>query len=100
MPEGDSIYKVAAKLGPGLVGKQLLRVTTQGLRPPGTFRPMRRVDERHVPYYWTKIDYADGGHAPGNDLQAALDREVSVTPLQLDMTDRVALAGLRGVFGG
>ena len=77
-----------------------IRVTTQGLRPPGTFRPMRRVDERHVPYYWTKIDYADGGHAPGNDLQAALDREVSVTPLQLDMTDRVALAGLRGVFGG
>ncbi len=76
-----------------------IRVTTQGLRPPGTFRPMRRVDERHVPYYWTKIDSPDGGHAPGNDVQAALDKEVSITPLQLDMTDREALAGLRGVFG-
>ncbi len=77
-----------------------IRVTAQGLRPPGAFRPMRRVDERHVPYYWTKIEFPVGGHAPGNDLQAALDREVSVTPLQLNMTDTEALAGLRGVFGG
>lgn len=76
-----------------------IRVTTQGLRPPGSFRPIRRVDERHVPYYWTRIEFPDGGHAPGNDLQAVLDKEVSVTPLQLDMTDRGALEGLRGVFG-
>ncbi len=75
-----------------------IRVTTQGLRPPGTFRPVRRVDERHVPYYWTRIDFPEGGHAPGNDLQAALDKEVSVTPLQLDMTDRGALAGLAELF--
>lgn len=75
-----------------------IRVTTQGLRPPGAFRPMRRVDERHVPYYWTKIEFPDGGHAPGNDLQAAMDKEVSVTPLQLDMTDRGALAGLAELF--
>lgn len=77
-----------------------IRVTTQGQRPPGAYRPMRRVDERHVPYYWTKIEFPAGGHAPGNDLQAALDMEVSITPLQLDMTDREALAGLRRVFGG
>lgn len=77
-----------------------IRVTTQGLRPPGTFRPVRRVDERHVPYYWTRIDFPDGGHAPGNDLQAVLDKEVSVTPLQLDMTDRGSLAGLADLFSG
>jgi len=75
-----------------------VRVTSQGLRPPGTFRPVRRVDERHVPYYWTKIDFPDGGHAPGNDLQAMLDNEISVTPLQLDMTDRAAIAGLAALF--
>ncbi len=31
MPEGDSIFKVAAKVGPGLIGKRLERVTTQGI---------------------------------------------------------------------
>ncbi|MDQ3367176.1 MAG: hypothetical protein M3680_17270 [Myxococcota bacterium] len=31
MPEGDTIHKIAAQLGPRLVGKRLERVTTQGL---------------------------------------------------------------------
>lgn len=31
MPEGDSIWKVAQKLAPALIGKKLERVTTQGL---------------------------------------------------------------------
>jgi 5'-nucleotidase len=75
-------------------------VTTQGLRPPGTFKPVRRVDERHIPYYWTRIDFPDGGHAPGNDLQAFRDNKISVTPMQLDMTDRAAMAGLRALFEG
>jgi 5'-nucleotidase len=75
-----------------------IRVTSQGLRPPGSFRPIRRVDERHVPYYWTRIDFPEGGHAPGNDLQAVLDKEVSITPLQLDMTDRGALTALTDLF--
>lgn len=44
MPEGDSIYKVAAKLGPGLVGKQLLRVTTQGLLRDIAGRTVTAVD--------------------------------------------------------
>jgi 5'-nucleotidase len=77
-----------------------IRVTTQGLRPPGAFRPIRRVDERHIPYYWIKIEHPEGGHAPGNDLQAALDREVSITPLQLDMTCRPAMPELAALFAG
>jgi 5'-nucleotidase len=62
--------------------------TRQGLRPESAFRPVRRVDERHVPYYWIKIGFPDGGHESGNDLQAALDHQVSVTPLQIEMTAR------------
>ena len=77
---------------------QGIRVTTQGMRPPGAFQPIRRVDERYVPYYWIKIDHPEGGHAEGNDLQAMVDRYVSVTPLQLDMTDRSALPGLEALF--
>jgi 5'-nucleotidase len=29
-----------------------VRVTTQGRRLPGSFRPVCRVDEREFPYYW------------------------------------------------
>jgi 5'-nucleotidase len=71
-----------------------IRATTQGMRPAGAFRPVRRVDERFVPYWWIKIGFPDGGNLAGNDLQAALDREVSVTPMQLDMTDHGAVDGL------
>ena len=60
--------------------------TRQGLRPEGAFRPVRRVDERYVPYYWIKIGFPEGGHQDGNDLQAALDHQISVTPLQIEMT--------------
>ena len=31
MPEGDTIHRIAASLGPRLTGKRLERVTTQGL---------------------------------------------------------------------
>src|ERR1044071_1915756 len=31
MPEGDTIHRIAAQLAPRLTGKQLERVTTQGL---------------------------------------------------------------------
>src|SRR5215470_18058674 len=31
MPEGDTIHRIAASLGPRLIGKRLERVTTQGL---------------------------------------------------------------------
>lgn len=74
------------------------RITTQGLRPPGAFRPIRRVDERHIPYYWIRIEHPEGGRAPGNDLQAALDKEISITPLQIDMTDRGAIRRLASLF--
>lgn len=75
-----------------------IQVTTQGMRPPGSFRPVRRVDERHVPYYWIKIAFPDGGAAPGNDLQAALDKAVSITPLQVDMTAHAMLPRLGALF--
>jgi 5'-nucleotidase len=75
-----------------------VRVTTQGMRPPGSFRPIRRVDERHVPYYWVKIAFPDGGAAEGNDLAAARDNAVSITPMQLDMTAHDQIAAFRARF--
>jgi 5'-nucleotidase len=75
-----------------------IRVTSQGMRPPGTFRPVPRVDERHVPYYWIKVAYPHGGEADGNDLQAAVDNAVSVTPLHLNMTANDLMPGLATLF--
>ena len=76
-----------------------IRVTRQGMRPTGAFLPVRRVDERHVPYYWIKAVFPDGGHEPGNDLQAALDHEVSITPLQVEMTAHELVPELESLFG-
>lgn len=64
-----------------------VRLTTQGLRPAGTFKPARRIDERKVPYYWIKIAHTAGELIEGTDLEAIHDQAVSVTPLRIDMTD-------------
>lgn len=75
-----------------------IRVTRQGVRPPGSFKPIRRVDERHVPYYWIKIAFPDGGEADDNDLGAMRDNAVSITPLQLDMTAHDLLPDFAALF--
>jgi 5'-nucleotidase len=62
------------------------RVTTQGRRLPGSFRPVRRIDERNFPYYWIKLAYEVGNLEAGTDLEAAAQNAVSVTPMQLDLT--------------
>ncbi len=62
------------------------RVTTQGRRLPGSFRPVRRVDERDFPYYWIKLTYKTGELEDGTDLRAVGENEVSVTPMHLDFT--------------
>ena len=53
---------------------------------PGSFRPVRRVDERDFPYYWIKLTYKTGALEDGTDLRAIADNEVSVTPMHLDFT--------------
>jgi 5'-nucleotidase len=63
-----------------------LRVTTQGRRLPGSFRPVRRIDERNFPYYWIKLAYENGDLEPGTDLAAIAENAISVTPMQLDLT--------------
>ncbi len=62
------------------------RATRQGQRPPGSFRPERRIDARDVPYYWIKLAYQEGGYDPGTDLEAIRDKALSITPVQLNMT--------------
>ncbi|HYA72801.1 MAG TPA: 5'/3'-nucleotidase SurE, partial [Roseiarcus sp.] len=61
-------------------------VTTQGRRLPGSFKPVRRVDERDFPYYWIKLTYQNGDLEAGTDLEAIDQRAVSITPMQMDLT--------------
>lgn len=43
MPEGDTIHKLAARVGPLLIGQPLVRVTTQGLARAATGRTVTAV---------------------------------------------------------
>jgi 5'-nucleotidase len=77
-----------------------VRVTTQGRRLPGSFRPVRRVDEREFPYYWIKMTYKTGALEVGTDLRAIADNEVSVTPMHLDLTSSAFHRYLNHAFEG
>lgn len=73
---------------PNLPPEQIagVQVTKQGMRPAGGFVPVRREDERCVPYYWIRISPQSGGAKDGTDLRAINDGFISVTPMQLDLT--------------
>ena len=76
------------------------RVTTQGRRLPGSFRPIGRRDGRNVPYYWIKLAYDPGQPQVGSDLHAIAERAVSVTPMHVDLTASALAPNLRDLFGG
>jgi 5'-nucleotidase len=76
------------------------RVTAQGRRLPGSFRPVRRVDEREFPYYWIKLTYKTGELEAGTDLRAIAENEVSVTPMHLDFTSNAFHRYLNRAFEG
>jgi len=69
-------------------------VTRQGLR---VYRDAldKRIDPRGRPYYWIGGEAPTGVNEPGTDFGALKAGYVSVTPLQLDLTAREAMDGLR-----
>lgn len=69
-------------------------VTRQGLR---VYRDRldRRLDPRGQPYYWIGGDYPTGVPDEGTDFGAVMDGYVSVTPLQLDLTDHRKVEQMR-----
>lgn len=77
-----------------------VRITTQGQRLPGSFRPIPGRDGRSAPFYWIKIAYDIGEPEEQTDLAAIRDKAVSVTPLHLDMTAYSFAERLKPLFGG
>lgn len=57
---------------------------------------IRRVDPKGQPYYWIGGDPPGGAPDAGTDIGALAQGYISVTPLNLDMTDRAQLARLQG----
>ncbi|MFM2280588.1 MAG: hypothetical protein RLZZ444_2819 [Pseudomonadota bacterium] len=76
-----------------------IRVVDQGQRPPGSFLPVKRTDERSKAYFWIKIAYNPGNAHDGTDLKAIADGEIAVSPIQLDMTARAMSERLGKAFG-
>ncbi len=72
-----------------------IRVTRQGLR---IYRDqlVRRLDPRGRPYYWIGGEEPTAVKEDGTDFGTISEGYVSVTPLQLDLTDVRTLEALRG----
>lgn len=56
---------------------------------------IKRLDPKSKPYYWIGGDPPGGEPVAGTDIGALAQGYISITPLSLDMTDRVQLAKLR-----
>lgn len=93
MPEGDTIHRIAATLGPRLVGKQLERVTTQGLERSIAGRTVTSVDA-HGKHLVIELD--DGtqvrAHLGMYGRHRAFDRAAGDAMLAKISPGRVSLA--------
>jgi 5'-nucleotidase len=72
-------------------------VTSQGKRAIAD-NLTERLDPRGKPYYWIGPVREDGVAEPGTDLAAINARQVSVTPIYLNLTNVPVLASLKKVF--
>lgn len=92
LPE-EVILNVNVPYGP-LAAMKGFRLTRQGLR---VYRDelVRRLDPHGQPYYWIGGDVPTGVNEPGTDFGALSAGYVSITPLQLDMTNQGLLSWLK-----
>jgi 5'-nucleotidase len=79
-------------------GVRGIAVTSQGKRAIAD-NLTERFDPRGRPYYWIGPICEDGVAEPGTDLAAINDKQVSITPIYLDLTNIPVLASLKKVFG-
>jgi 5'-nucleotidase len=74
-----------------------IAVTSQGKRAIAD-NLTERLDPRGRPYYWIGPVREDGIAEPGTDLAAINDKQVSVTPIYLNLTNTPVLASLKKAF--
>ena len=69
--------------------------TRQGRRDQAQLSVEPRVDTRGHSYFWLGFEGRSADPQEGTDLHAVWNKQISVTPLNLDMTDHHTLQGLR-----
>lgn len=73
-------------------------VTMQGRRSNDLMRIEERKDGRGNPYHWISFQRGNFSPGAGTDLLAIDENKISVTPLQLDLTDHPSVTRLAAVF--
>lgn len=72
-----------------------VKVTTQGQRDLSDMVMDKRVDARGFPYYWIGFRREIGVPEAGTDMDAIAKGYVSLTALQLNLTDEATMAALK-----
>jgi 5'-nucleotidase len=73
-------------------------VTRQGRRDSELMQIEERRDGRGIPYYWLKFTRGGFETETGSDIEALAANKVSITPLNLNLTDETTRARYAGVF--
>lgn len=73
-----------------------VKVAPQGKRKIGVAHS-ERLDPKGRPYYWIGGSRSNEAEVAGTDLAWLDKRYITVTPLQLDLTDQAALKALKSV---
>ena len=76
-----------------------LAVTTQGKRDTTLMQVQEREDGRGNAYFWLGFARGEFTPGPGTDLEALRNRQISLTPLRLDLTDRATRDRYTRAFG-
>lgn len=75
-----------------------IEVVAQGVRDWQEVVIERRVDMRANPYFWIGFRREKIIAKPGTDLGALAVKKISVTPLQMNLTDYKSLDGMKAVI--
>ena len=73
-------------------------VTAQGRRDMSVVSLEERKDGRQRSYYWIRYGRARATPPVGSDLEAVYAGKISITPLQLDLTDEAMRLRLKSAF--
>lgn len=75
-----------------------IKIVSQGRRSEKMLKLDRRVDGRENPYYWLVFERHADSTVEDTDLWAIQDNWISITPVQLDMTDLATMERLKEIF--
>ena len=75
-----------------------VKITRQGKRDQNMLMVDERVDARGREYYWLGFNREKSNPADGTDLKAVYSRQISVTPLHMNLTQIEAMEAVRAVF--